>query len=365
VESGLNCGGHAFASDGFLLGPILEEFKTKKQELISGLHKIYSEALKSKKGIDCDQPQETLITAQGGIGTLKEDQFLMEHYELDGTGWATPFLLVPEATNVDEGTMKKLVDATEEDIFVSDISPLNVPFNNLRNSNSDLEKQRRVDAGRAGSACPKEHLVSDTEFTEKPICTASRQYQKLKLEQLEKLNLDEKTFKEKFSEVIVKACICNDLAASALINNHIERKGVGLFTAICPGPNLAYFSNIASLKEMIDHIYGRINLLNETYRPSMFIKELQMYVDYFKNEVKKRAEPTEKQIAYFNEFKQNLMDGIEYYCKLFPQMVEETQGYRQTALDEIQSFKEKIEAFLTEHKTIFSNPSSTISPTTP
>jgi hypothetical protein len=27
IESGLNCGGHAFATDGLLLGPILEEFK--------------------------------------------------------------------------------------------------------------------------------------------------------------------------------------------------------------------------------------------------------------------------------------------------------------------------------------------------
>ena len=31
IESGLNCGGHAFATDGYLLGPILEEFKTNKQ----------------------------------------------------------------------------------------------------------------------------------------------------------------------------------------------------------------------------------------------------------------------------------------------------------------------------------------------
>ena len=28
IESGLNCGGHAFATDGYLMGPILEEFKT-------------------------------------------------------------------------------------------------------------------------------------------------------------------------------------------------------------------------------------------------------------------------------------------------------------------------------------------------
>jgi len=30
IESGLNCGGHAFATDGLLLGPILEEFKKQK-----------------------------------------------------------------------------------------------------------------------------------------------------------------------------------------------------------------------------------------------------------------------------------------------------------------------------------------------
>jgi len=33
IESGLNCGGHAFATDGFLLGPILEEFKQKRNNL--------------------------------------------------------------------------------------------------------------------------------------------------------------------------------------------------------------------------------------------------------------------------------------------------------------------------------------------
>jgi len=30
IESGLNCGGHAFPTQGFLLGPILEEFKTNR-----------------------------------------------------------------------------------------------------------------------------------------------------------------------------------------------------------------------------------------------------------------------------------------------------------------------------------------------
>ena len=37
IESGLNCGGHAFASDGYLLGPILEEFKEKRAEIAASL----------------------------------------------------------------------------------------------------------------------------------------------------------------------------------------------------------------------------------------------------------------------------------------------------------------------------------------
>lgn len=33
IESGLNCGGHAFATDGYLMGPILEEFREKRDLL--------------------------------------------------------------------------------------------------------------------------------------------------------------------------------------------------------------------------------------------------------------------------------------------------------------------------------------------
>ena len=44
IESGLNCGGHAFATDGYLLGPILEEFKNKRQAL--------SEAIFDQDGIN-------------------------------------------------------------------------------------------------------------------------------------------------------------------------------------------------------------------------------------------------------------------------------------------------------------------------
>ncbi len=48
IESGLNCGGHAFATDGFLMGPILDEFTRKRKELLTGLHEVFTKALKKK-----------------------------------------------------------------------------------------------------------------------------------------------------------------------------------------------------------------------------------------------------------------------------------------------------------------------------
>jgi len=354
VESGLNCGGHAFASDGYLMGPILEEFKVRRKELCDQLHHIYNKALELKKNIQFKNPLSMAITAQGGIGTVTENQFLLNHYELDGTGWATPFLLVPEATNVDATTLQKLSKATENDLYLSGVSPLGVPFNNLKDSESDLQKQKHVDAGRPGSACPKGYLVSNTEFTEKPICTASRQYQNLKIEQLEKLKLSAAAFKEKFNAIVQKACICNDLAESPLINHKIEKRGGMRVTAICPGPNLAYFSKIVSLKEMIDHIYGQANLITHSNRPHMFIKELKMYVEYFKKEIENRSiEPTERDVSYLRLFRDNLIDGIDYYIRLFEKIFKETKQCQDQVFHDLSEYRTKIEHLITTHPRFF------------
>ena len=361
VESGLNCGGHAFVSDGYLMGPILEEFKKKKNELIATILNICNEALHAKNLKTFAEAPYTRITAQGGIGTDKENKFLLEFFQVDGTGWATPFLLCPETTNVDQATLQRLCAAMEDDIELSEISPLGVPFHNLKESPSELEKRRKIELGRPGSACPKNYLVSNREFTEIPICTASRQYQKLKLDQLKTIKLDPSAFKERAAQIMRKSCICNDLAESPLINHHVVTKN-GIepkrFTAVCPGPNIAYFSRIVSLKEMIDHIYGRLNLLEAVAaRPNMFIKELQLNIEYFMKEVKKIAPaPSQKQIEHLNEFKKNLMEGMGYYRELFPRMIEETEEYRARALAELQGFKKRFENFIVEHAAIFSTP---------
>ena len=185
IESGLNCGGHAFATDGYLLGPVLAEFRDKRKELIQTTHEICVDALARKNRFVPSEPLPLKVTAQGGVGTAEEHQFLIEHYELDSVGWGSPFLLVPEATTVDNSTIQKLMNAKEKDLYLSNISPLGVPFNNLKGNTKDLEKASLIIKGRPGSACPKKYVALNNEFAEKDLCIASREYQYHKLKELE------------------------------------------------------------------------------------------------------------------------------------------------------------------------------------
>ncbi|MGD0036921.1 MAG: hypothetical protein ABSC53_06480 [Bacteroidota bacterium] len=335
IESGLNCGGHAFPSHGFLLGPILDEFKTNRNLLLSELRQIYAAALQ-EKGMTLPHSLPFRITVQGGIGTAKEDKFLREYYCIEGTGWGSPFLLVPEATNVDETTRQLLAHARREDYYISDASPLGVPFNNLRGSTSDLLIHQRANEGKPGSKCTKKFLISNTEFTTEPICTASNQYQALKIDQLKKQNLAPTVLFEKLAKIVEKACLCEDLAASGLINSNGHGPAKERAVAVCPGPNLAYFSKIASLEEMVGHIYGRIQLMTNPNRPNLFINELRLYVDYMKIEIQKRLDTwNAKEQKYFSTFKANLQDGINHYKGLIPKLLEESENYRETMRNEL------------------------------
>lgn len=316
IESGLNCGGHAFATEGLLLGPILKEFQTNREALAQELHELCSSAWKRKNQDYEGRPLPFKLTVQGGIGTHEEQQFLMGHYGLQSTGWGTPFLLVPEATNVDKDTLNKLIGANAYDLYLSKSSPLGVPFNNLRNSASESIRESRLKKGRPGSPCLKKYLVSNTEFTSKPICTASRQYQNLKLKELDKKDLPEKEYKKAYEDIVVKACLCEDLSATAYINHEIKPK-IKPAPAICPGPNLAFFSRSYSLREMVHHIYGNISILNDEYRPHLFINELKMYMEYLENEWETAREDwNSRKEKYLHSFKANLEKGISYYEEL-------------------------------------------------
>lgn len=340
VESGLNCGGHAFATNGFLMGPILDEFKNDKLVLINEIHEMLNQALTAQNRPTLKQPLPLRITAQGGVGTAKEHQFLLTHYNLDSIGWGTPFLLVPEAVTIDEDTMNKLSGATEKDLYLSDISPIGVPFNSLRGNTKDVEKDEKIESGKPGSTCPSQFLkLYNTEFTDRPICVASRQYQKLKIEELNQKNLPEEQHQKEYDKITVKSCICAGLVMTPYINYDLLKSSDGKGISVCPGPNMAYFSKKSTLSEMVGHIYGRINLLNDTYRPNLFVKELGMYIDYFKKEINESIDTiNEKKQKYFEEFKENMISGIEYYKELVEEMKEESEIYKNKFLEELERY---------------------------
>ena len=319
IESGLNCGGHAFATDGFLLGPILQEFKDKKNQLIESAHGLMAKALMQKGMPIPSAPLALKITVQGGVGTAEEHDFLLDFYNLDSVGWGTPFLLVPEATSVDKETRELLIKAKEDDLYLSNISPLGVPFNTLRGTTNEIFKQKRINESKAGSSCPKRFLALSKEFGADGICTSSKKYQDIKLEELEgkREQISAQEYEKMKFVITEKACLCVGLANASYLENDIKIKGQSQGVVICPGPNMAYFDKEVSLSEMVQHIYGNANVMANTNRPNIFVKELKMYIDYLKNEIAETTtDLTAGQVKKWNAFKNNIGDGIVYYENL-------------------------------------------------
>lgn len=317
IESGLNCGGHAFPSDGHLLPSILEEFKEKKDQLKKQFTPLVSKFYKEMgwEYPESAEEEDLLITVQGGIGNHGEAKRLHEEFKMDRTGWGSPFLLVPEATCVDDTTRNQLKDAKVKDLYVSEASPLGVPFNNLRRSGSEVFTRLKAQKGKPGSKCPKGFLQSNTEFTEKPICTASSEYQLLKIDQIKNRDdVDERRKSKMIDKVLKKTCLCKHLGNGALIALGISKESRSP-QAICPGPNIAWFDRFYSLKEMIDHIYGRGKSLVPSQRPHMFAKEMVMYVDYFKKQLLESSKD-DKEIKQLKRFKRNLEKSLDFCAEI-------------------------------------------------
>ncbi|MEI7895953.1 MAG: hypothetical protein WCJ26_02875 [bacterium] len=340
IESGLNCGGHAFPTTGYLLGPVLDEINRNREDLIRQTFDLLKIALKTKNRPCPADPPEMKITAQGGVGTHEEHEFLAEHYQLDSVGWGTPFLLVPEVVNVDEKTLDLLCNAKEDDLFLSNISPLGIPFNNVKGNTKDIEKEGYIQQNKPGNPCPKKIAALNNEFGERTLCIASRKYQKLKIEELKTSDLGSEEYQQEYDKIVDKACICVGLGTSALLVNDLDTRVEKPGVSVCPGPNMAYFSEVMTLKEMVDHIYGKINVIKRNDRPHMFIKELTIYIDYLKNKVDETARPwSEKQVEYFSTFSDNLDKGIQYYKELFSNMKLSFREKKSKLISDLEKFE--------------------------
>ena len=346
IESGLNCGGHAFATDGYLMGPILAEFRDRRQELVDELYAVCSPALEAKGRTVPNDTLAITITAQGGVATAEEHNFLIDHYKLDTVGWGTPFLLVPEATTVDAATRKQLQDAKEKDLYLSNVSPLGVPFNNLRNSTKDVEKFNKIEEGKPGSPCPRKFLALSNEYGTEGVCTASRLFQKNKI--------DEQGISDQITD---KACLCMGLAATAVINYGVEtRESKGV--SICPGPNMAYFDQELTLQDMSHHIYNGDEGIVRADRPNMFVNELGMYLTYLSEKIEEHKNDWGKKSGrYLNAFTSNMNEGITYYQGMFNSVGATFNGVKDAAYqslnDAVESMKKmgaEIEVLIEENQ---------------
>ena len=336
----------------------MDEFRQKKDSLDRECRLLCNAVLQKKNLTIIPNHLRSKITYQGGIGTHFEQDFLMNEYHLDGTGWATPFLLVPEVTTLDTKTRNLLKNAVQNDCYLSGISPLGVPFNTVRGTDSEEQKNNRIQDGKPGSPCPKGYLISNTEFSKQPVCKASVFYQKRKIEQLKLLNLLSDDYNDKFLQVVEKACLCEDLAAPALIEYKISNNRP-LKPTVCAGPNIAYFNKVSTLKEMIDHIYGRANLINDHKRPPFFMAELRMYIDYFRKELKTASEKISKiELKRWNTFAKNLQEGIQYYMSIVVDKYPVNNDVRRLIIDDILDIKSVIDDLVQNHLNILCPSSS-------
>lgn len=321
LESGLNCGGHAFATDGTLMGPNLEEFRENRNTLYTEVKSIYTEVLQSAGRTVPTSELTMKITAQGGVGTSEEHAFLLNHYQLDSVGWGSPFLLVPEVACLDTKNRNALCEATEKDLYLSHISPLGVPMNNMRTSTMTAVKDKRITKEKPGSPCVKKYLAFNTEFSDKPLCTASRKYQSKKINELDSKGLNKDDYEIEYQKITEKECICTGLGTSFLLENDQSTKTVGEGVSLCPGPNMAYFDRQVSLQKMVSHIYGRSNVMARNDRPHMFVKELRLNIDYLKKGIADyQREPDNKTHKRLSSFAANLHKSIDYYVELFENM---------------------------------------------
>ena len=194
---------------------------------------------------------------------------------------------------------------------------------------------RGVLAGRASAS------YSTPSLPRRPICTASREYQKLKLEQIEGLDLPEERRAALREAVLAKSCICHDLAGTATRSNGIDPAAT---PAVCCGPNIVNFSRLATLEEMVGHIYGRISLLDGADRPHIFLRELALYVNYLRDELTKQkvaiaANPS----TYFREFVENLLAGVDHYRRLANRLAGAGQ---ERFLDQLEVLQREVQSLL-------------------
>ena len=110
---------------------------------------------------------------------------------------------------------------------------------------------------------------------------------------------------------------------------------------------MANFSGPTTLKEMVDHIYGRINVLKNPKRPHMFLREMSLYIERFGQKVhtspKSLLEDLSKDI---HDLEERVSEGISYYQKMAEHFADSTRAdfvkALETVRDEMEILRQQI-----------------------
>lgn len=157
------------------------------------------------------------------------------------------------------------------------------------------------------------------------------------------MDLEPAQHQKKLDAITEKICLCEGLCASAYLKNDLLKPRENKAVSICPGPNLAYFGQQYTLKEMISHIYGRETITFKFNRPNLFINELNLYVDYLKKDLSTHLnELNAKKAKYFEKFSAQLFNGITYYRALIPELKLSTDLATQEIQQQLQKAEETL-----------------------
>jgi hypothetical protein len=192
----------------------------------------------------------------------------------------------------------------------------------MTSAGEDARRARNATT-KSGSSCPRGFLAYNSEFSEFPICTASRNYHdKLKAHLAD---APEDVAKKRLDVAFEKSCLCQDLAGAAQRTWGIDAKATPL---ICPGPNTVNFTRVATFNEMVGHIYGRNNVLPaSTSRIHVSLREFELYIEYLETEL--GGTPAKgPQAKWLERFKKGLAGGVEHLKQLAADgWIEDREGF--------------------------------------
>lgn len=116
-----------------------------------------------------------------------------------------------------------------------------------------------------------------------------------------------------------------------------------------PWAELGLFFKKMSLEEMVNHIYGRSNVIDRLDRPNFIVKELNLYIDHLKSKIEEaiilNAANSIKSLIGFST---HLLEGIQYYENLLQNQLELFKEGRELIYAAFELSKEKIKTLQME-----------------